>query len=79
MTIILGNFIKTFSQKIKVKYQIQIQDNCLSTKKNGHKMIKGCSPSSFLVIAVHLAVACDVYDGVFLCCPVSHEMSWIRS
>ena len=20
-------------------------------------------------IAVHLAVACDVYDGVFLCCP----------
>ena len=19
--------------------------------------------------AVHLAVACDVYDGVFLCCP----------
>ena len=23
-------------------------------------------------IAVHLAVACDVYDGVFLCCPFSH-------
>ena len=22
-------------------------------------------------IAVHLAVACDVYDGVFLCCPFS--------
>ena len=30
-------------------------------------------------IAVHLAVACDVYDGVFLCCPFSHEMSWRRS
>ena len=30
-------------------------------------------------IAVHLAVACDVYDGVFLCCPFSHEMSWMRS
>ena len=29
--------------------------------------------------AVHLAVACDVYDGVFLCCPFSHEMSWMRS
>ena len=30
-------------------------------------------------IAVHLAVASDVFDGAFLCCPVSHEMSWIRS
>ena len=30
-------------------------------------------------IVSHLAVACDVYDGVFLCCPFSHEMSWIRS
>ena len=30
-------------------------------------------------IAVHLAVACDVYDGVFLCCPFPHEMSWMRS
>ena len=29
-------------------------------------------------IAVHLAVAGGVYDGVFLCCPFSHEMSWIR-
>ena len=30
-------------------------------------------------IAVHLAVAFDVYDGVFLCCPLSHEVSWMRS
>ena len=30
-------------------------------------------------IAVHLAVAGDVFDGVFLCCPFSHEMSWMRS
>ena len=30
-------------------------------------------------IAVHLAVACDVFDGDFLCCPVSPEMSWMRS
>ena len=22
-------------------------------------------------LAVHLAVACNVYDGVFLCCPFS--------
>ena len=28
-------------------------------------------------IVFHLAVACDVYDSVFLCCPFSHEMSWI--
>ena len=28
---------------------------------------------------VHLAVACDVFDGVFLCCLFSHEMSWMRS
>ena len=26
-------------------------------------------------IAVHLAVAGDVFDCVFLCCPFSHEMS----
>ena len=30
-------------------------------------------------IAVHLAVACDVYDVVFLCFPFSHEVSWMRS
>ena len=32
-----------------------------------------------LEIAVHLAVAGGVYDGVFLCCPFSHEMSWMGS
>ena len=31
-----------------------------------------------LEIAVHLAVAGDVFAGVFLCCPVSREMSWMR-
>ena len=30
-------------------------------------------------IAIHLAVACDVYDGVFLCYLFSHEVSWMRS
>ena len=30
-------------------------------------------------IAVHLAVACDVFIGVSLSCPFSHEMSWMRS
>ena len=30
-------------------------------------------------IAVHLAVACGVYSDVFLCCPFSHELSWMRS
>ena len=30
-------------------------------------------------IAVHLAVAGDVFDGVFLCCSFSQEMSWMRS
>ena len=30
-------------------------------------------------ITVHLAVACDVYGDVFLCCPFSHEVSWVRS
>ena len=30
-------------------------------------------------IAVHLAVAGDIFDGVFLWCPFSHEMSWTRS
>ena len=30
-------------------------------------------------IAVHLAFAGDVFDGVFLCCLLSHDMSWMRS
>ena len=31
-------------------------------------------------MAVLLAIAGDVFDGVlFLCCPFSHEMSWMRS
>ena len=30
-------------------------------------------------IAVLLAVAGDVFNGVSLCCPFSHEMSWMRS
>ena len=29
--------------------------------------------------AVHLAIAGDVFDGVFLCCPFSQETSWMRS
>ena len=24
-------------------------------------------------------VAVDVFDGILLCCPFSHEMSWMRS
>ena len=28
----------------------------------------------------YLAVACDAFDDFFiLCCPFSHEMSWMRS
>ena len=30
-----------------------------------------------LEIAVNMAFADGVYDGVFLCCHFSHEMSWI--
>ena len=30
-------------------------------------------------IAVHLAVACGVCGGVFLCCPFSHGVSWMGS
>ena len=29
--------------------------------------------------AVHQAVAGGVFDGIFLCCPFSHKMSWMRS
>ena len=29
--------------------------------------------------ASETVVACNVYYGVFLCCPFSHEMSWMRS
>ena len=29
--------------------------------------------------AAHLAVAGGVFDGVFLCCPFSHEVSRIKS
>ena len=47
-----------------------------------HAMVIPCSCANALnqrEIAVHLAVACDVCGGVFLCCPFSHEMSWMRS
>ena len=27
----------------------------------------------------HLLDAGEGYDGVFLCCPFSHEMTWLRS
>ena len=30
-------------------------------------------------VAVCLAVAFGVCGGVFLCCPFSHEVSWMRS
>ena len=30
-------------------------------------------------IAVHLAVAGGVFDGVYMCCPFSNEMSWVTS
>ena len=29
--------------------------------------------------AVSLAVAGGDFDGVFLCCPFFHKMSWMRS
>ena len=32
-----------------------------------------------MVIAVHMAVARDVFDYVFICCPFSHDISWMRS
>ena len=41
-----------------------------------------CCNLVFVVVPIslfHLAVACDVYDGVFLCCSFSHEVSWVRS
>ena len=28
---------------------------------------------------INLAVAGDVFDGVFLCCPFSHEKSWMNT
>ena len=31
-------------------------------------------------MTVHLAAACDVFDGVLFCAvPFPHEMSWMRS
>ena len=33
----------------------------------------------FLPTLPIVAVVCDVYDGVFLCCPFSTRLSWMRS
>ena len=30
-------------------------------------------------VAVRLVVACGVSGGVFLCCPFSHKVYWMRS
>ena len=35
--------------------------------------------TTLLKIAVHLAIAGDVFNGVSLCCPFSHEVSCVRS
>ena len=46
--------------------------------KNRGKLMLNVRPAEdhlYGSIAVHLAVAGDVFDGVFLCCPFSHEMS----
>ena len=53
-----------------------IQWNCRGLKANYNEVL---ILMSVWEIAVHLAVACDVDDGVFLCCPFSHEVSWMRS
>ena len=50
----------------------------IKTGKNSCKMLDWPVPPVW-EIAVHLTVACDVYDGVFLCCPFFREVSWMRS
>ena len=35
--------------------------------------------TSMTVNSNSMNFACDIYDGFFLCCPFSHEMSWMRS
>ena len=56
---------------ILVIYKIEIgKDSCLMLDEQ---------VTTVWEIAVHLPVAGDVFDGVFLCCPFSHEMSWMRS
>ena len=43
-------------------------------------MRSGISLSQFLrVFLPTLTVDGDVFDSVFLCCPFSHEVSWMRS
>ena len=43
-----------------------------------------CQKTEFTYILLKSSVylinkICEVYDGVFLCCPFSHEVSWMRS
>ena len=45
--------------------------------RNG-KLLDHKQPSCW-EIAVHLAFAGDVFDGVFLYFSFSHEMAWVRS
>ena len=54
-----------------------------------HKLVEAPPPNNFFAgpllfcpvweIAVHLAVAGGVYDGVFSCRPFPHEISWMKS
>ena len=77
------SFTKTYKY---IKYKpIQQRISMILNHKSFNKNVNKNSKSVTLTLitgmspAVHLAVACDVYDGVFLCCPFSHEVSWIRS
>ena len=36
------------------------------------------APNIVWEIAVLLAVAGDVFDGIYVCCLFFHEMSWMR-
>ena len=45
----------------------------------GHLCVCVCVRGGGGGLAFRLAVACGVFDGVFLCCPFSHDMSWMRS
>ena len=57
-----------------------LNTGCL-LNRGGHegRPLRQATKTPVWEIVVHLAVAWDVYDGVFLSCPFSHEMSWVRS
>ena len=70
------HFIKISVRYKKIGYNINVlrQTTCLAVNPIKVNRLQNVRPAGDLLYG-----NCDVCDGVFLCCPFSLEVSWMRS